>query len=54
MESIDWWSLIWQSLGSAVSMMARVIAENPWPWLAILGIGLLGLLVPARRSRRRF
>lgn len=53
MDSIDWWGLIWQGLGSAVAMWAEVFAANPWPWLAILGLGLLGLLVPARRRRRR-
>lgn len=54
MDSIDWWSVIWQGLGSAISMWAGVIAENPWPWLAILGLGLVGLLVPVWRRRRRW
>jgi MYXO-CTERM domain-containing protein len=53
MDNIDWWGLIWESIGSALAMWAKVIAENPSPWLAILVIGLLGLLVPARRRRRR-
>jgi hypothetical protein len=54
MDSIDWWSLIWQSLSSAISMSAKVIADNPWTWLALIGLALVGILLPARRRRRRW
>jgi hypothetical protein len=50
---IDWWSLIWQGLGSAVDMWARAIALNPWPWLGLLALALLGVLIPTARRRRR-
>lgn len=49
MDSIDWWSLIWQGIGAAVQMWAKVVADNPLPWLAMLGLACLGLLIPERR-----
>lgn len=53
MDNIDWWGLIWESIGTLLPTWAKVIADNPWPWVAIFAIGLLGLLTPARRRRRR-
>jgi hypothetical protein len=47
-------SIIWQGLGSAVNMWAGVIVADPWPWLALLGLALVGVLIPAGVRRRRY
>lgn len=52
MDSIHWWGLIGQSVGAAWSVWAEVFAMNPWPWLGLFALALLGLLIPARRRRR--
>lgn len=53
MDSIDWWGVIWQGVGAAWSIWAEIVAINPWPWLGLFVLALLGLLIPARRRRRR-
>lgn len=52
MDSIDWWGPIGHGFGAAASMWAKVFAMNPWPWLGLFALALLGLLIPARRRRR--
>ncbi|WP_187264837.1 hypothetical protein [Homoserinibacter sp. GY 40078] len=50
---IDWWSLIMQGVGAAVDTYVKAFQMNPWPWLAIGGLALGLLLLPATRRRRR-
>jgi hypothetical protein len=52
--NIDWWAIIWQGIGTAVEVWAGVVAANPWPWLGLLVLVLLGLLIPVARRRRRW
>jgi hypothetical protein len=53
MDSIDWWGLIRDAVRAAWSMWAEVFAVNPWPWLGLFALALLGILIPVRRRRRR-
>ena len=49
----DFWNAFWGTAGSVVHRMAASIEQDPWPVLAIAGLLILGLLLPAQQRRRR-
>jgi len=50
---IDTWDVFWASIGTVFEVWGKTFEQNPLLWIGLVALGIIGLLLPARRRRRR-